>query len=201
MTMENLPPNFAQNVQDTIAKVAAAQGVMQKLIEANQSTNNADHLQIRADMQTISDSLVSLGNQLAAIDLTGVINDSATSATDTVLSAAKTMQEIEAAVARVVGAAPPELDTIKEVIDLVHQDEAGLQRIVDALVNYVRTDAPQAFSPEAQAMARSNIGSAAASDMASLAVTVNTLSNGLGDTTVNLATVYDAAYAAAYAAA
>lgn len=191
---------MAENIQSVIAKTARDIGVLANAVDAAKSANDLDHLRIAGDIQTLDNGLKNLSNRVESLDVAGaVINDADPTAVNTTFSASKTVQVIDSAIAKVVGASPAELDTIEEVVAKIHQDETGLAAIVEGQANFVRFNVLQEKPTEQQAIARVNIGAAAASEVTALTARVDATVTALGNTSVDFMAAYTLSLAEARA--
>lgn len=155
------------------------------------NTNNA--IGVLSSLTTTQKSNVvaainELNAAIGAIDLSAVINDAATTATDKTYSVDKIKSLLAALKSDILGGIPATaLDTIKELADFL-ADNTVAGGLVEQLGNRVRVDAAQTFTSGQQSQARSNIGAAAASDLSSL-------SSAIGNTDHNFVTDYTTAKA------
>lgn len=92
----------------------------------------------------------------------GVIDDEATAATVTTLSASAIASAIATAKSELIGGADTLADTLGEIQALIQDNDTELGAIMTALDNRVRWDAAQALTGTAQTQARTNIGAASA---------------------------------------
>lgn len=155
------------------------------------NTNNAIGV-LSSLTTTQKSSVVAAINELAAsigaIDLSAVINDAATTATNKTYSIDKIKSLLAALKSEILGGIPATaLDTIKELADFL-ADNTVAGGLVEQLGNRVRVDAAQTFTSGQQTQARSNIGAAAATDLSSL-------SSAIGNTDHNFVTDYTTAKA------
>ncbi len=141
------------------------------------STNDAEIGALDGLTTTAKTSLVSAINevkaQIAAVDLTAVISDTALAGTtNKTYSVDKILTLLSALETKILGGIAPEaIDTIKELADyLTNNSVAG--GIVEQLANRVRVDSVQNFTAEQQAQGRANIGAAAAADLMALSAAI-----------------------------
>ena len=133
-------------------------------------------------------SINELKSDLGSIDLTGLIDDAATSGTDVTYSVDKILDLLDTLKSDILGGIPSTaLDTIKELADFL-ADNTVAGGLVEQLGNRVRVDAAQSFDSTKQAQGRSNIGAASAGDLTSLA-------NAIGNADHNFVTDYTTAKA------
>jgi hypothetical protein len=130
-------------------------------------------------------NLVAALNEVRALALAGggagaAIDDDVT-AIDTTWSSSKIANEVTAAINALVDGAPTALDTLKEIADLLEDQENAVGGLVAAVGNRVRFDAAQSLTGPQQDQARTNIGAASAA--------------AVGDTEVDLVAIYNAAKA------
>lgn len=155
------------------------------------NTNNA--IGVLSSLTTTQKSNVvaainELNASIGAIDLSAVINDAATTATNKTYSVDKIKSLLAALKSDILGGIPSTaLDTIKELADFL-ADNTVAGGLVEQLGNRVRVDAAQTFTSGQQSQARSNIGAAAATDLSSL-------SSAIGNTDHNFVTDYTTAKA------
>ena len=177
MTLEARVVALAQAIGTDVKTLTAAQGSLSAL---NTTTKT---------------SLVAAINELLTlIGSAGVsINDGAGNGnTGVTWSADKIFDSIEAAKAaiksEILGGAGTALDTLNELATALGNDPSFATTIAASVANRVRYDAAQTLTPPQQAQARTNIGAAAASDVAALTA-------GLGAYDRNLVADYTAAKA------
>lgn len=169
--------------------LAAAIGADVKLL-------TAAHGDLTALPTTAKDSLVAAIAEIYTLAQNGggaVIDDTAgNGATTVVWSADKVFDAIEAAKVatknELLDGAGAAYDTFKELQDLLVGNEDAVAALTAAVGNRVRFDAAQVLTAEQQGTARSNIGAAAAADVAALTTAV-------GDTEADLVAAYNTAKA------
>jgi hypothetical protein len=149
---------------------------------------------------TAKTSLVAAINELVGlVGSTGVhIDDTATNGATTVTwSADKIFDSIEAAKTAVtnslVNGAGAALDALNELAAALGNDPNFAATIATEIANRVRYDAAQTLTGTQQAQARSNIGAADESELATLTSEFNTVSAGLGNYDRDLVADYIAA--------
>jgi len=137
---------------------------------------------------TAKTSLVAAINELVGLVGSGGvhIDDAATNGATTVTwSADKIFDSIEAAKTAVtnslVNGAGAALDTLNELAAALGNDPNFAATIATEIANRVRYDAAQVLTSPQQARARSNIGAADASELATVTDEFNTVSAGLGN--------------------
>ncbi len=118
------------------------------------STLNTTH------KSTLVGALNELKGQIDNIDLTSLIDDGDTSATDSTLSASKISTLITQAKDDILGGAGAAFDTLKELQDALQNNPDVVTNIQTALAKRVRVDAEQDFSAAEKAQGRANIGAA-----------------------------------------
>ncbi|GAY12021.1 hypothetical protein [Pseudonocardia sp. N23] len=126
--------------------------------------------------QKTSDSITAAVATIVIPELTDLIDD-VTASTSTVYSSSKTetvvSDAVSAAVSNLLDGAPAALDTLNELAAAVNDDATFSAIVTTALGNRVRTDtATQGLDSTQQSNARTNIGAAAASDLAALSAAV-----------------------------
>lgn len=129
-------------------------------------------------------SLVLAINELKAsidsIDTGSVINDSAPS-DSTTYSSNKIVSEITAKCQEVkdalLGGAGEAFDTLKELADLIEQNQDLIESLQTLAGSHVRYDAAQELSPQQKTQARSNIGAADDTDYQATKTAVGTVAN------------------------
>lgn len=175
MSLETRIVALAQAMGADVKALTAAQGALTSLNTTTKTSLVA----------AINELLVLMGSAGASID-DGAGNGN----TSVTWSADKIFDSIEAAKAAVknelLGGAGAALDTLNELATALGNDPSFATTIAAEVANRVRYDAAQTLTSPQQAQARSNIGAAAASDVA-------TLTAGLGN--------YDRDYVADYTAA
>ena len=108
-----------------------------------------------------------------------VIVDDSPQSTDTTFSAAKITSLLDALKSSLLGGADGAFDTLKELQEVIEQDQTGLRALLIALDARVRVDGEQSLTLEQQALARRNIGAQEA--------------GAVGDTDTDFVAVFDAA--------
>jgi len=110
-------------------------------------------------------SLVSAINELqTALGSLSSIDDANVDLTTT-YSSSKIVTLLDALKAEILGGADAAYDTLLEIQQLLQDGTSGLDALLLAINNRVRFDAAQTLTAEEQALARTNIGSVAASDI------------------------------------
>lgn len=132
-----------------------------------------------ADLNTADkSSLVAAINELLGSATAALgIDDDNLSATST-FSSNKIVALLDELKTSLLGGADEAFDTLLELQQALQNDQTGLAAVLVALDHRLRVDEAQTLTPEEQAIARSNIGAAAAED--------------LGDTTVDWVAVFEA---------
>lgn len=156
------------SLETRIVALAQAMGADVKALTAAQGS-------LTALNTTTKTSLVAAINELLTMigSAGAVINDSAGNGnTGVTWSADKIFDCIEAAKVAIksdiLGGASAALDTLNELAAALGNDPSFAATIAAEVANRVRYDAAQTLTSPQQAQARSNIGAAAASDVASL---------------------------------
>lgn len=157
-------------------------------------------------------------NESAIAALEGVVAsstniDDVNVSTATTYSSSKITSEITAAKAAVkadlLGGAGEAYDTLKELADLIQNNEDAIDALEALAAGHVKYDGAQTITLEQQAQARANIGAAAATDLttangkigevetkaAATATELAALKEAVGDTTVDFAAAFEAALA------
>lgn len=174
------------SLETRIVALAQAMGADVKTLTASQGTLTSLNTATKTSLVAAINELLGLiGSAGASID-DGAGNGN----TGVTWSADKIFDSIEAAKAAVkneiVNGAGAALDTLNELATALGNDPSFATTIAGEVANRVRYDAAQTLTSPQQVQARSNIGAAAASDVA-------TLTAGLG--------AYDRDYVADYTAA
>lgn len=135
------------------------------------------------------------------------INDTATTTTN-VWSAKKTADAISESATKVkndlLGGAGTAYDTLKELADLIETNKDAITALQNLAAGHVKYDAAQSLTGVQQKRARDNIGAGAAADVTSHgtrltavekkatdnATAITNLKNAVGDTTVDLESVF-----------
>lgn len=122
-------------------------------------------------------------------DLGDIIDDSAP-ADDKTYSSNKIASEILAACNKVkndlLNGAGEAYDTLKELGDLIDQNKSAIEALQALAAGHVKYDAAQELTEPQKTTARSNIGAASASDLA-------TLTTNVGDTTADFVAAFESA--------
>lgn len=110
-------------------------------------------------------NLVSALNEVyasvSAIDLTSLINDSASSGvTNKTFSADRILSLVSGSIAQLVDSSPGTMDTLRELAAALGNNPNFATTIAASLGNRVRVDAAQTFTPAEQEQGRSNISAA-----------------------------------------
>lgn len=174
------------SLETRIIALAQAMGTDVKALTASQGTLTSLNTTTKTSLVAAINELLTLIGSAGAS-----INDAAGNGdTSVTWSADKIFDGIEAAKTAVkndlVNGAGAALDTLNELAAALGNDPSFATTIATEVANRVRYDAAQTLTSPQQAQARSNIGSAAASDLSALAT-------GLG--------TYDRDYVADYTAA
>lgn len=85
------------------------------------------------------------------------INDGTVS-TGSVWSSSKTSSEISAAISALIDGAPTALDTLKEIADMLSDQDSAVSGLITAVGNRIRFDAAQTLTGPQQLQACENIG-------------------------------------------
>lgn len=135
------------------------------------------------------------------------INDTATTTTN-VWSAKKTADAISESATKVkndlLGGAGTAYDTLKELADLIETNKDAITALQNLAAGHVKYDAAQSLTDVQKKQARDNIGAGAAADVTSHgtrltavekkatdnATAITNLKNAVGDTTVDLESVF-----------
>lgn len=174
------------SLETRIITLAQAMGADVKALTAAQGNLSALNTTTKTSLvAAINEMLTLIGGAGAPID-----DNAGNGNTAVTWSADKIYDSIEAAKTTIkndlVNGAGAALDTLKELADALGNDPSFAATIATEIANRVRFDAAQTLTSPQQTQARSNIGAAAASDIAGLVT-------GLG--------TYDRDYAGEYAAA
>lgn len=106
-------------------------------------------------------SLNEVHASVAAIDLTSLINDTASSGvTNKTFSADRILSLVAGAIAQLVDSSPATMDTLRELAAALGNNPNFATTIATSLGNRVRVDAAQTFTAAEQEQARSNISAA-----------------------------------------
>lgn len=110
-------------------------------------------------------NLVSAINELQTVigGLTGI--DDVNVALTSTYSSSKIVALLDDLKAEILGGADAAYDTLIEIQNLLQDNTSGLDALLLAINNRVRFDAAQTLTAEDQALARTNIGAVAASDV------------------------------------
>jgi len=164
MSLEIKLSQFAQAVGTDIKNVLEKVGTLSNLTTADKT------------------SLVAAINEIktAQANATGI--DDETPSSSTTYSSNKIEQLLQQSIQAIVGAAPTALDTLAELAAALDNEENFAANLVVQLSEKVGVTA-QSFTAPQQAQARSNIGAASSSDLA-------TLSQNIGDTEIDLLEIY-----------
>jgi len=126
-------------------------------------------------------SLVLAMNELkaaiSAIDVTDVIDDTATASTSKTWSVTQISTAISSAVSALVNSAPEAMDTLKELSDAISTNQGAIEALETLAGKHVRYDEAQTLTTAQQSQARSNIGAAASADVGTLS-SLNTTEKG-----------------------
>lgn len=126
-------------------------------------------------------SLVAAINELQAQFAGGGSIDDGQVSTGTTYSSDKIVTLLAALKAEILGGADAAYDTLLEIQQALTDGDSGLTALLGAINDRVRFDAAQTLTEQEQAQARANIAAVASSD--------------IGDTTVDLVAVFEAALA------
>lgn len=175
MTLETRIVSLAQAIGGDIKSLRTSQGTLSALNTTTKTSLVA----------AINELITMMGSAGASID-----DNAGNGSIAVTWSADKIFDSIEAAKASVkadlTNGAAAAMDTLNELAAALNNDPSFATTIAGEIANRVRFDASQALTLPQQAQARSNIGAAAAADVAGLIT-------GLG--------TYDRDYAADYTAA
>lgn len=135
---------------------------------------------------TAKSDLVSAINELQD-EITSLtqINDTASSGSST-YSSSKILELLASLKSDILGGASSAYDTLKELADLLQNDQSGIAALTTAIGNKVDFEAAQTLTGTQKTTARGNIGAASAADL-------DTLTSNVGDTTTNFVTTFEGA--------
>ncbi len=172
--------SLESNVLALAQRVGAEDKALRTLLNGNAGN-------LAALTTTAKSNLVVALNELhAAIAGSSGIDDGTTSSSST-WSSTKITASIQAAIDALVASAPGLLNTLDELAAALGDDPNFAATTATALGNRLRVDVNnQGLDGTRQANGRTNIGAAAASDLA-------TLTTNVGDTTTNFVTAFEAA--------
>lgn len=180
--------SLSTNVSNLATRVATE-------IKAVRTLVNGNAADLSSLTTTAKSNLVAAINELdaaiGAVDLTDLINDTAT-ATTTTWSSDKISGAIDAAVAALVDGAPGLLDTLNELAAALGDDENFATSIATSISN--AQDAAEAYA-DSLATNYDPAGSAATAESNANAYTdteVGTLATAIGDTNANYVTTFEA---------
>lgn len=170
-TLEQRIIGLAQTIGVDVKNINSTIGVLTNLSTTQKSNLVAAINELKSD--------------IAAIDLTALIDDTATAGdTNSTYSVDKILSLLSALKSDVLGGLPPStLDTIKELADFL-ADNTVSGGLIEQLGNRVRIDTAQSFTGPQQTQGRANIGAAAAADLTAL-------SDSIGNTDHNFVTDYN----------
>lgn len=124
--------------------------------EVDSVTGSLSNLDTTAQGNLVS-ALNELHTEIDAIDISSLIDDVATAATDKTYSIDKIKSLIQAAKDEILGGAGSAFDTLQELATLITDNDSDISTILTSLGNRVRVDAAQSFSAAEKLQARENI--------------------------------------------
>lgn len=210
-------------INETVDSISAAQTTLNSYatrlsaVETKASTNASDITAAKGNITTLQTNLSTLQTDLKKLQEQVAsatnINDT-TASTTTTYSSSKITSEITAAKTAVkndlLGGAGAAYDTLKELADLITNNKDAIDALKTVAAGHVKFDAAQSLTDTQKAQARTNIGAADSATVSGYgtrltavegkattnATNITTLTNNVGDTTVDLVAKFEAALTA-----
>ena len=210
-------------INETVTSITTAQTTLNSYatrisaVESKAGTNATDIATAKSNISTLQTNLTTAQNDLKTLKEQVAsatnINDT-TASTTTTYSSSKINSVIESAKTAVkndlLGGAGAAYDTLKELADLINTNSDAIESLKTLAAGHVKFDASQSLTDTQKATARSNIGAAdtttvsgygtrltaVESKASTNATDITSLTNKVGDTTVDLVAKFEAALTA-----
>lgn len=173
--------SLATTLQNFATRVGTEFKTLRGTLGTNSALSTSDKTTLVAAINEVNNRLGSAGAQI----------DDATPRTTTAYSSSKTNSvataAANAAVAAVINGAPTAFDTLKEIADYIASDQSNATAFQTALDNRISVAATQTYTAAQVTAGLANLVALGAAKQSDL----TTLTNNVGDTTVDLVTAFN----------